>query len=361
MGVRMDFLGKGQSQGEVAAMIVSQQRFDPGRMRPFRGKDDRTYIDVYKGTGDRNDLANYVAQPIQANGTLRRDEWNQLDQAIQGISETRLNGIADLREKGLTFNLGNPMGTTVLEYHDMSDAMEAELSMDAVTRSQGDRPVFGSVYLPIPIIHVDYEINLRVLEASRSLGNPLDTTSAERAARKVAARLESMLFTSTTYTFGNGTIYSYLNHPNKNNVTLSVNWNASAKTGAQILADVLAMKQASINDNHYGPWMLYIPTAYETVLDEDYDTTTPQTSIRERLMKIGGISGIKVVDTLTANNVLLVQMTSDVVRLVDGFSLRNVEWQTEGGMVTKYKVMAIQVPQVRADKDGKSGLIHMAA
>ncbi len=35
-------------------------------------------------------------------------------------------------------------------------------------------------YLPIPIIHVDYEINQRVLAASRSLDNISGTTSTLR-------------------------------------------------------------------------------------------------------------------------------------------------------------------------------------
>ena len=77
-------------------------------------------------------------------------------------------------------------------------------------------------------------------------------------------------------------------------------------------------------------------------------------------MKISGITGIQVVDTLTADTVLLVQMTSDVVRLVRGMGIQNVEWQTEGKMVTKYKVMTIQVPQVRADQAGHSGIVKLS-
>jgi hypothetical protein len=106
--------------------------------------------------------------------------------------------------------------------------------------------------------------------------------------------------------------------------------------------------------------MLYIPTAYETVIDGDYDVVSPGVTIRERIMKIAGISGIKVVDSLTADNVLLVQMTPDVVRLVRGMGLTNVQWATEGGMVTKFKVMAIMVPQIRSDQNGKSGIVHLA-
>jgi hypothetical protein len=63
---------------------------------------------------------------------------------------------------------------------------------------------------------------------------------------------------------------------------------------------------------------------------------------------------------LTADNVLLVQMTSDVVRLVRGMGLQNVEWATEGKMITKYKVMTIQVPQIRSDQAGRCGVVHLA-
>lgn len=361
MKVNVDFIGMNSSQGDVAGALMNGGTLDPGRMRPFVGSDGRAYVTVYQGQGDPTKPENYKSIPIQTNATLRRDEWKRLDEAVLKISEQRLGGVQDLESRGLTYDLGNGMATTVLEYHDVSDAMEASLTMDGVTRSQGDRPVFQHVYLPLPIIHVDYEINARVLAASRNMGNPLDTTSAERAARKCNEKLEDMLFTATSYTFGGGTIYSYLNHPDRNQVTLSLAWDNASKTAAQILQDVINMKQASINAMHYGPWVIYIPTAYETVLDKDYDTVTPGTTIRERLLKISGITDIRVIDRLTANNVVMVQMTSDVVRLVRGMGIQNVQWGTEGNLITKYKVMMIQVPQVRADQEGNSGVVHLAA
>jgi hypothetical protein len=111
---------------------------------------------------------------------------------------------------------------------------------------------------------------------------------------------------------------------------------------------------------HYGPWTLYIPSAYELVIDRDYDRTTPGKTIRERMLQIAGITAIKVIDRLPANNVLLVQLTSDVVRIVRGMGMQNIEWNTEGNMITKYKVMTIEVPQLRSDQNGKCGIVHMA-
>ena len=361
MKTNVDFLGvNGQIKGEVANMVINN-RLAPGNLRPWiNEKDGRSYVTNHKG-GAITDPANYVTNAINTNAVLRRDEWKQLDDVLLQVSRTRLGGVQDLVEKGLVYNIGNAMGTTVLETHTVSDAMEAELTMDGLPRTQGDRPEFGTEYIPLPILHVDYEINARVLAASRSLGQSLDTTSAEMATRRILEYQEDMLFTNINYPFGGGTIYSYVNHPDRNQVTLATNWDAAAMTPALIIADVRAMKQASQTAKHYGPWMLYVPSLYDGVLDNDYVAGAQQgQTTRERLLKIDGISGIKVVDRLPANEVLLVQMTTDVVRLVQGMGIQNIQWKEEGNFVTKFKVITIQVPQIRSDYNNTSGIVHLA-
>jgi len=362
----MDFVNaNGQAQGEVGSRMMANN-LNPGAMRPYIAFDKQgnalgAYVTVYTG-GDPKKTTSYVTRPVQANAsTLRRDEWKALDEAVIKVADDRMVGINDLRAKGLVYNLSNGMGSTVLESHSMSDAMEAEMSMDGITRGNNDRVTYGVTYLPLPIIHSDYQINARVLAASRNMGNALDTSAAERASRKVSEKLEDLLFTkpTTAYAFGGGTIYGYLNHPDRNQVVIT-SWTGSAKTAVGIVGDVLDMKQAAINAKHYGPYMLYIPTAYETKLDEDYDTSTPGTTIRERILKIAGIDGVKVADHMDSDNVVLVQMTSDVVRLVNGMGITNVEWKSEGNMVTNYKVMTIQVPQIFSDDDSNSGVVHGA-
>ena len=363
----VDLVGMNGGQGPVANMLANGNKLDIGSMQPFVDlKTGKSYVSVYRG-GDPDSIKSYSVNTINTNATLRRDEWKKLDEALMMVKRQKLGAIEDLVSKGLTYNLGNAMGTTVLEWHDVSDAMEAQLSMDALTRGEGDRVTFQHNYLPIPIIHVDYEINARVLATSRNMGNPLDTTSAERAARKVLEKLEDMLVTNTTYDFGavdargRNSIYSYVNHPDRNLVAIGTNWDdIAANVGATIVTQVLSLKQASLDDYFTGPWQLYIPSNYETTLDEDYDATTPGTTIRERILKIAGIDSIKVINKLPADNVLLVQMTSDVVRLVRGLGLQNVQWKEEGNMVTKYKVLTIQVPQIRSDMNGRSGIVHLS-
>jgi uncharacterized linocin/CFP29 family protein len=369
MDVSFDWLNiNGQAQGEVAAYIASRGRLDPGRLRPWiNEKTGRSYVTVYKGHGDPTIESSYVAMPIQNNATLRYDDWKAFDDAVLRAARTRLGGIQDLIDNGLTYEIGNNLGIMVLQGSTAAESLEADLTMNGKAKGENDRPNYEPTYLPLPIAHADFTLDTRILEAARLNNHPIDTEQIETGTRKVNEKLETLLFTNTSFKFGGGFIYSYLSHPQRNPVILAVNWDASAKTPQQIKQDVLNMKQASINDRHYGPWMLYIPTAYETVLDDDYytgvsDTTKAGTSdtIRDRIMKIDGIKGIKIVDTLPANNVVLVQMTSDVVRLVRGLSLQVMEWKTGDMLTNYYKVMTIQVPQVRADQNNRSGIVHLS-
>ena len=332
---------------------------DVGTMRPYIGTDGRSYITVNRRDA-KDGLWKPVAVPTTNAATLRKDEWKQYDTAILKAAQLRLNVVKDIMGAGLVYRIGNGLGKTVLEYEDQSDVSEAEISMDGVTRGDNDRVVFDIKYLPLPIIHKSFQITARVLAASRERGDPLDTTNAELASFKVAEKVEEITVAgSSTYTFGGGTVYGLEDAPNKNTVTLSTNWDASAKTGAQIVDDVKSMKQASINARHYGPWVLYVPTAYETVLDSDYNATRGNT-IRQRILEIDGITAVKVSDKLTANTVILVQMTSDVVRMVEGLPLQTVEWQSEGNMIFHYKVMTILIPQVRYDQNSRSGITKLS-
>lgn len=372
MSIQVDLITKGGAEG-VGAQLQSKGK-QLGHFRPFlavneEGKEG-IYLTLHMG-GDKKDPKNWktVEAPANYAATLRYDEWKHFDDVLQMVNRERLTGIGDLVSMGLTYNLTNPMGTSVLQYEELTDGMEATISMDGVARGKNDRPEYTTKYLPIPIISGDFEVSERELSASRDMGNPLDTTKIEQLTRRINEKLDKMLFTNTTYSKGGGVIYSYINHPDRNQQTLTLAWDDATKTPSQILADVKAMKQKLVDDHFYGPYMLYIPSAWEIVLDGDYyndkdGTVQNATSdtIRDRILKLANIKDIKVADNLPANNAVMVNMTSDVVRLVNGFAPQTVQWQTEGGMVTNFKVMTIQVPQIRSTNGGEQcGVCHLSA
>ena len=299
--------------------------------------------------------ANMDPEALRTNAVLLKDEWKLLDDKVVDISRVRLVGAADLISRGLVLNITNGLGTTVLETQNASDMSAADLNMDAIAPGAKDRLKFDIGYLPLPIIFKDFDISARVLNASRRGAQPLDTRQAAIAAKLVAEKVEEILFTgASTYTFGGGVIYGYMDHPSVQTGSLTANWDATA---ADPLADILAMKQKSITAKHYGPWIVYIPTAYDALLDDDYNATYPSITIRNRIKQIAGIEDVKVADKLTANNVLLVEMSEDTVRMVIGMQPTTLQDEAHFGLLSKFKIMTIMVPQIFADQDGNCGIV----
>jgi hypothetical protein len=121
---------------------------------------------------------------------------------------------------------------------------------------------------------------------------------------------------------------------------------------------VLTMIAASEDANMYGPWVIYVPRDASTKLENDFKANVTQ-SIRQRIMQVSGVSDVRIADSLATGNVLLVQMTRDVVVLVQGEPLQTVQWDIQGGFAVNFKAFQIQVPLVRADSAGQSGIVHM--
>ena len=219
-----DYVYNGQAFGSVAQRL-SQTGFNVNALRPFG-----------------------------ANAVLQKDEWKHLDETVVQISKQRLVGVQDLTSRGLVYNVPNGLGTTVLEHETISGMEDAELNMDGAAAGTEDRVKYGIGYLPLPITHSNFRINIRALNASRTRGMPLDTTHAALSAEKVAEKIEKVLFQGAgTYTFGGGIVQGYVDATSRVTGTLTDYWAGSSATGSIILDDVLAMKQASLDVKRYGP------------------------------------------------------------------------------------------------------------
>jgi hypothetical protein len=180
---------------------------------------------------------------------------------------------------------------------------------------------------------------------------------AEMSARKISEMIEQIFFKGyNSFTFGGGTIRGLEDFPNVNSGSLNGAWDGSGTTGASILNDIISMKQALIAAKHYGPYGTWIPTEYETKLDEDYSSAKGENTIRERLEKIKSIDFIQVADQMSSAKVIMCQLTADVIRMVVGLNITTVEWESEGGMRKNFKVMAIMLPQPRKTQENDCGI-----
>lgn len=327
--------------------------------RPYIGKDGKSYISHF-------DTNTQKWGKIQVNATalLQYDEWKDIDRTVIEIAVKRMAAVNDLRAAGLEHNLGG-IGATISLWDRSSDMSGAEISMDARNRSQMDTVAYATQTVPVPIVHKDFQVEARRLEASRRFGESVDTTAAAIAGRVVAEGTETMLFNGSAINVDGNAIYGYTTHPDRNTVVLSTHWDVlDGSTGANvaILTDVLAMISASRIARHYGPWVLYIPTGYESKMDEDFKggTSSDTRTVRQRLLAVEGLQDIKVSDFLSANNVIMVSLTKEVVDLAIGQDVTTVQWTNNGGMSEEFKVMAVWVPRIKSDFDGRSGIVHLS-
>jgi uncharacterized linocin/CFP29 family protein len=305
--------------------------------------------------------SNFNVNSLRTQDVLRLREWIQFDQAVIMVARQRLVAVGDLFAAGLTYSVPNALGIMQVQWERFSDITGADVSMNGLSVGGNDRFELDLKSIPLPIVHKDFQVSIRQLEAYRNLGQPIDTTQAQLASRIVSEKIESILFSGTTVGSASNTIQGYTNFSDR--ITGSVttaSWATQATsvtTAGTIVTDILAMIAAAAAKNMFGPFMLYVPVATFTAFGNDFKANSALT-ILQRIKEIPGIIDVKPTANLTTSNVILVQMTSDVVDIIDGIQPTTVQWDSHGGMQVNFKVMAILVPRLKSDKTAQCGIVH---
>jgi uncharacterized linocin/CFP29 family protein len=291
---------------------------------------------------------------------LRRDDWLRIDAAVVDVAKTELRAIDDLRAAGCIENIDG-MATPVLGYERVGDITGATMSMDGLREGETDRPDIDLQLLPIPIIHKDLSFSAREVLAARRAGTDFSTWSIRKSVRRVMELANDLLLgTAASYSFGGGTIYGYTNYPGRITKTLT-NPTAAGWTPQTLVSELLDMRQSLRNKFHRGPYVMYVSTDWEVVLDDDYSGAYNGNTLRTRLQQIENIASIRSVDGLSGYQIILVQMSPEVIQEIIGMDVKVVQWEEKGGMELKYKVMGIYVPRIRTDKNSNTGIAHGVA
>jgi hypothetical protein len=368
----------GNLGGGVAQKLMASG-FNVGALRPFINRDDgKSYITI-------NNKNHVLAAN---NATLLYDEWKNFDNVIIKAFQEDLTFASGIMSRGLTYPLANPLGTTIVIHQNMSNAMQAQMAMDANVQNSGDTPEFGEGGVPIPIISSGFNIDIRFLNAARTSQVPLDTTNSEFAARANAVWLENLTlfgkgditdtekvtldFSSTTvtaalrYTYGNYKIDGVFSKDEAVDYPLGYDWLAATTTGVNMVSDVLNMKQALTEQGYGGDAVLHLPSYMSIRLAEDYKSAEASTTmtIMNRLEQIRGVSYEfhDAIGRITPGsgeyvNMAMIAMRSDVIRMINGFESMLVQWDTQGGMNTNYRILTIMVPELRTRQAGDCGIV----
>lgn len=357
--MRVDYIYNGVGTGDVADRLIDSD-MDPNVLRPWRGKSGRSYVSVFNGY-DGKGQPKFKTQVHNAPASLTKEAWLRIDEAVIRSARPQLRVWGDLVNAGLTYTIPEGMGVTVLQQQNMTDAGSADLSMDGLRETYRDRPEFDLTNLPLPIVHSDFSFSARELAVARRSRMPLDTTMAEQATRKVVEKIEQLTLGSLpTYRYGGGAVYGLTNYPDRITVTITLP-TASGWEPNTTINEVLNMIQLLQNDYFNGPYALYVSPGWTKYLDMDYSAAYNGETLRTRLRKIDDVSVIRKVDYLSNYQMILVQLDSSVIRAVTGMRLTTLQWDTNGGLAKKFKIMGIMVPQIRSNTDENTGIVHATA
>lgn len=295
-----------------------------------------------------------------ANALLRKDDWEQLDEAVVRESRGPATGIQDLRDRELTLDLGG-LGVLISQWETLSEMSGAEQSMKAAASGEKDRGRYELNAVPVPITFKDFDVDIRHAQARQNGPGPdLDTTYAELATRQVVEKLEDTLFNGGDVVLNGSDIPGYTTHPNRNPVTLTTRW-PDLTNHEDAISDAIAMKQALVDDDFRDRFILYVTPDWEAFLDEDYNANKGTETVRERLERISGVEEVKTTLALSGRDeAVMVHMASSVVDLASGAQIMPVQWEVMGGLGSEFKVMAAEAPRVKATQSGKSGIAHLS-
>lgn len=341
-------------------------KFAVNKMQPYIASEGRysgqSVIAMPTGQLDKQGQPEFSEQPIQTNATLRKDEWVDLEDQIIEAARERLVIVEDLRSAGLTYNVGG-LGTIISEWEQASEMTDAEVTMDGETATSKDRQAFGLNGVPIPMVMKDFSIGERMLMASRQRGASLDVTQGTEAARAVARVSESIVFNGANIGASNSAGSSYTvpgltNFSGRATYTIS-DWSDGSGVSPQtIFSEILAMvQQLETEERRYGPFTLYVPGEYAYRFREDFKEYSDKT-LMERVTDEDVIDNVRISDTLTDGNVVMVEMNRGVIDLAVASDLTTVQWQSGSGFTNHFKTFAAWAPRLKADYDGRTGIMH---
>ena len=349
-------IGSGFATGENAVLAKRPYIAVNGRHK------GHPVVTVNTGQLDESGNPIYAEKRINTNATLRKDEWIDLEDQVIEAARERLVIVDDLVSMGLTYNVGG-LGTIISEWETASEMTDAKINMDGESHDEKDRQEFGLNGVPIPVVSKSFSIGERVLLASRQRGASLDVTQGTEAARAVARVSEAMVFNGANIGASNsaGNRYSIpglTNFPGRETFTIS-DWTDTVNVSPEdIFSELLQMVQKlETEQRHFGPFHVYIPGEYAFRFREDFKEFGTRT-LMQRALDEDVIASIRVSDTLSVGNVVMVQMTRSVLDLAIAADVTTVQWQSGSNWTNHFQVYAAWAPRLKADFDSRTGILH---
>ena len=291
---------------------------------------------------------------------LWKNAQEQIDAAVVRVGREGLV-IAEDRMNLFPVNLPNWLGVLELTSHKVGESRKANRGM-----VPGSMPDGGGIQdkipytIPIYVTWDQFGFNAREIAAAQRAGRPLEMDEAEQAVRNVNFAIEDAIINGLDINVTGNSSPGLLDTTNTQAYETNTAWDNGSKTGAEILTDVLAMRAVAAADKYYGPYTLYVPTAYSAAMQRPFDSSSGARTIQQYLeaLTFGNRNlRVRTADLLPANRTLLIQDTSSVVDVIIGQQPVAINPAPEIEFHTKWLVYAVIVPRVKSDINSNFGVV----
>lgn len=361
------FSAYGPSRAEHVANISNVQymraEYDKLHEAVFAANQLKKYVivDIDNNIINASESAQAAAKAgkllTNANGTVRHEDFLVIQDRIVEVRRRKLNGITDLMEAGLSFNVS--LEEQLVGFENVNEFQEAEQEMNPNSYQNNDT-VFTEEFVPNPITHQSFSVPWRQqgFDYKRSLG-------MSESVRQVAEKLENTLFNgnaSISVSFGGqaNPIFGYTTHPNRGTGTIS-DWSVVANIELivpEMIEQIGAMwsTQGGVENDSVIP---YVANDIWVNLQNDYKADSEK-SVLNRLLDIPQIKAIKPAEKLASKAVVLVEMLERTIQLASASDIITVPHIKTNPMAPQVlTTYAAMVQQIKSDSKGNTGIRHL--
>ena len=275
-----------------AALAAQAERLGIQHLRPVL--DERTPLAHLSG----------IAKDMGVNATLRKDEFEIVDETVTTELRDRMTVFSRFRELGLIQVVG--IGDIERVTERLNGFSEAQIVFDAEAEIETDAANYENDRRAVPMIAHGFGFGMRQLASSEKRGANLQVDQVGLAARAVADKFEDLI-TNGLASGGpsGGGVPGLTTAANAIDVSLGTPWDES---GATPVDDVTSMLAAAYARKIFGPFDLWIPNNWWAAVQDDYSDQKGDRTFLERIEAFPDIMRVLPNDKLAADNAVLVAM-----------------------------------------------------
>lgn len=291
-----------------------------GLLRPWLNGVGEAFVTLKDGREIRHDSSTSPVNRVM----LTKDQWKKIDHAVHQAWTSRTKIIRLLMKSSQVFNPG--MGVMCIE----DRVFDSECNCNLVVT-------------PLPFTHFSIDQS-----------NFKETVMFEAGARRVGEMVEKTLL--GVGELGELKLWGIFNHPASIKLKAELVLCSAENPKSNVHDVCFQMVEEANRNDFFGPFLFVHSGDLDSTLDND---GTADKTIRENIREIKKVSRIevKIVDVVRAdflkerNQLALIQLTPDVVRIVNPLKLTVIQWENS------FEVLTICVPQIRSNVVSKAGIV----